>query len=73
MVQIRNMPEDLHRKLKARAALGGMSLSDYLLAEVRQAAERPTPEELRQRLAGREPVRARPAPVEAVRRERDRR
>ncbi len=34
MIQIRNVPDALHRKLKARAALEGMSLSDYLLAEV---------------------------------------
>ena len=33
MVQIRNVPEGLHRQLKSRAALAGMSLSDYLLSE----------------------------------------
>ena len=53
MVQIRNVPSDLHRVLKARAALEGMSLSDYLLREVRQSLERPTVEEIRRRLAGR--------------------
>jgi antitoxin FitA len=42
MVQIRNVPEALHRRLKSRAALAGMSLSDYLLSEIRQVAERPT-------------------------------
>ena len=41
-VQIRNMPDALHRKLKARAALAGLSLSDYLLAEVERGAELPT-------------------------------
>jgi antitoxin FitA len=41
-VQIRNMPEPLHRKLKARAALAGLSLSDYLLAEVERSADLPT-------------------------------
>jgi len=45
MVQIRNVPDALHRTLKARAALAGMSLSDYLLAELRQLAERPSLEE----------------------------
>jgi antitoxin FitA len=45
MIQIRNVPPTLHRRLKARAALEGMSLSDYLLREVRWAAERPTIEE----------------------------
>jgi antitoxin FitA len=42
MIQIRNVPDALHRRLKSRAALAGMSLSDYLLGEIRQVAERPT-------------------------------
>jgi predicted nucleic acid-binding protein len=46
----------LHRRLKARAALEGISLSACLVAEVRRAAERPSASELRQRLAGRSPV-----------------
>jgi len=71
MVQIRNVPSDLHRQLKARAALEGMSLSEYLLREARRAVERPTPEEIRQRLSTREPVRPRPAPAAAVRAERE--
>jgi plasmid stability protein len=71
MVQIRNVPSELHRQLKARAALEGMSLSEYLLREVRRAVERPTPEEIRQRLTGRTPVRPRPAPAAAVRAERE--
>jgi hypothetical protein len=41
MIQIRNVPDALHRRLKARAALAGMSLSDYLLSEIREVAERP--------------------------------
>jgi hypothetical protein len=41
MVQIRNVASDLHRELKARAALEGMSLSDYLLRELRHALDRP--------------------------------
>lgn len=71
MVQIRNVPPDLHRQLKARAALEGMSLSDYLLREVRKAVERPTVEEMERRLAGRAPVRPHPAPAAAVRAERE--
>ena len=71
MVQIRNVPSDLHRQLKARAALEGVSLSQYLLREVRRAVERPTPEEIRQRLARRAPVRPRPSPAAAVRAARD--
>jgi plasmid stability protein len=50
MIQLRNVPDTLHRSLKARAAMAGMSLSDYLLAEIREIAERPTLAELRDRL-----------------------
>jgi plasmid stability protein len=71
MVQLRNVPEALHRKLKARASLEGMSLSDYLIAEIRRSAERPTVAELRERLARRSPVSPRVPPAEAVRAERD--
>lgn len=72
MVQIRNVPSALHRRqLKSRAALEGMSLSDYLLREVRRAVERPTLPEIQQRLAGRAPVGPPIAPADAVRRERE--
>jgi plasmid stability protein len=57
MIQLRNVPDALHRGLKARAAMAGMSLSDYLLAEIREIAERPTLAELRDRLHTRKPVR----------------
>jgi hypothetical protein len=50
MIQLRNVPDSLHRTLKARAAMAGMSLSDYLLAEIRCLADRPTIGELRERL-----------------------
>lgn len=73
MIQLRNVPDPLHRKLKARAALAGMSLSDYLIAEIRKTAERPTLEELRQRLAEREAVDPKEPPARAVRAERERR
>jgi len=73
MIQIRNVPDDLHRQLKARAALEGLSLSDYLLLEVRRVAERPTVSELRRRLRDRGRVRPRLTPDRAVRAERDRR
>lgn len=56
MIQIRNVPDALHRTLKARAAMAGMSLSDYLLAEIREIAERPTLEEMQERVQQREPV-----------------
>ena len=70
MIQIRNVPEALHRKLKARAAEAGMSLSDYLLADLRRSAERPTLEELRERLRSRTPVVPPVPPARAVREER---
>ena len=50
MIQIRNVPDALHRQLKSRAALAGMSLSDYLLSEIRRVAGRPTLDALRVRL-----------------------
>ena len=72
MIQIRNVPDALHRKLKARAALNGQALSDYLLSELRRSAERPTLVELEERLKERSAVQPRIQPAEAVRRERER-
>jgi antitoxin FitA len=71
MLQIRNVPDDLHRTLKARAALAGMSLSEYALAELRRAAERPTRQELLDRIARRATPELPESAAEAVRRERD--
>jgi len=71
MVQIRNVPSALHRELKARAALEGMSLSEYLLRELRHAVDRPTLDEMRKRLERRQPITAHPEPAAAVRDERD--
>ncbi len=71
MIQIRNVPEELHRKLKARAALEGKSLSEYLLAEVRRSAERPTLAEMMERLAKRSPVRTTMSAASVVREARD--
>jgi antitoxin FitA len=72
MIQIRNVPDALHRRLKSRAALAGMSLSDYLLSEIRHVAERPTIDELRARLERLPETTLSVAPAEAVRAERDR-
>ena len=72
MVQIRNVPDGLHRRLKSRAALAGMSLSDYLLSEIRLVAERPTIDELRARLERRPGMTPSVAPAQAIRAERDR-
>lgn len=50
MVQVRNVPADVHRRLKARAAIEGLTMSDYVLREVRKALDRPTRAELLDRL-----------------------
>lgn len=71
MMQIRNVPDDLHRKLKARAALAGKSLSDYLLGELEKSAQRPTAEEFRVRLAALGPGPSDLDVVEAIRAERE--
>jgi antitoxin FitA len=71
MIQVRNVPDSVHRILKSRAAQAGMSLSDYLLAELRKIAERPTMDELRKRLQQMEPVNLPISAAQAVREERD--
>jgi len=71
MIQIRNVPDAIHRVLKARAATEGMSLSDYLLLEIRRLAERPTLRELSERIKQREPVTLSISAAEIIRQERD--
>ena len=71
MIQLRNGPEGLHRNLKARAAMAGMSLSDYLLMEIKEIAERPTLAELREQLHQRKPLRVEIDTARLVRQERD--
>jgi len=71
MIQLRNVPDGLHRILKARAAMAGMSLSDYLLAEIKEMAERPTLAELRERLHQRKPVSVEVDSARIVREERE--
>jgi plasmid stability protein len=71
MIQIRNVPDALHRKLKARAAVAGKSLSDYLLAEIEQVAALPTREEMLARIHGRSRVELRVSAADVIRRERE--
>jgi len=71
MIQLRHVPDELHRKLKARAALEGLSLSDFLLQEVKKVAARPALSELQARLSRRTSVATRESPAKAVRAERD--
>jgi antitoxin FitA len=72
MIQLRNVPDALHRSLKARAAMAGMSLSDYLVTEIKEIAERPTLAEFRERLRSRKPVSTHFDSAQLVREERDR-
>jgi plasmid stability protein len=71
MVQVRNVPGELHRRLKARAAIEGMSMSDYILRELRKALDRPTRQEVLDRIRAGAPRRLPQAPAEVVRAERD--
>ncbi|MGL4744342.1 MAG: FitA-like ribbon-helix-helix domain-containing protein [Dermatophilaceae bacterium] len=71
MLQIRNVPDDIHRRLKSRAALAGVSLSELALSELRRSLERPTRRELLARVADRERTTGGEDAVDAVRAERD--
>ena len=71
MVQIRNVPDELHRRLKSRAALAGMSISEYLLREIERSLERPTREEILLRLRNRRSVELREPVAAAMAAERE--
>lgn len=71
MIQIRNVPDALHRKLKSRAALAGMSLSEFMLREAERVANTPTLEEMLQRLRTRPRVHLTVSPADVIRAERD--
>jgi plasmid stability protein len=71
MIQIRHVPDALHRRLKQRAVGAGLSLSDYLRQELEQVAAQATWDEVRDRLAALEPVRGGETSADAVRGERD--
>jgi len=71
MVQIRNAPDALHRKLKARALDSGQTLSDYLLTELERLAARPTREEMLVRLHSRKRVTLKTPAAEIIRHERE--
>ncbi len=73
MIQIRNVPEDVHRTMKARAAAAGLSLSDYLLEEIRRVAQRPTMAEMVARLEALPPAAPVLDTVEILREDRERR
>ena len=71
MVQIRNVPTEIHRQLKARAAIEGMSMSDYVLREIRKALDRPTRQEILERLQARPVRRLRRSAAAVIRAGRD--
>lgn len=71
MIQIRHVPDTLHRRLRTRAAMAGMTLSDYLKLELERAAAQLTPAELRARLATLSQTELKEKPADALRAERD--
>jgi plasmid stability protein len=72
MLQIRNVPDDLHRSLKERAAREGTTMSDLVLRELPRLAHKQSPQEVLARIRRREPVGG-PSAAELIREERDRR
>lgn len=73
MLQIRNLPDEVHRRLKSRAALAGMSMSDFVLREIERVLSRPTRDEVFARIAELPPIDLDPPPAEVLREERERR
>jgi hypothetical protein len=73
MIQIRHVPSELHSRLKSQAALAQMSLSDFILAELKLIAEKPTNQEMLERLRRRRPVKSSISAAQIIREERDRR
>lgn len=70
-IQVRNVPDAVHKRLKQRAADAGMSLSEHLLAEFARLASIPTRKEMRERLAALSEVKLSKSAAALVRRERD--
>lgn len=72
LIQIRNVPEEVHRAAKARAALEGLTLSEFALRALLAEIERPTMAEIAARIRTMEPVEAVPSAAALIREERDR-
>lgn len=70
-LQIREIPEELHRRLKARAALEGQSMSEYVLRELRRSLDIPTRQEMMERIAALDRIEVTESPADAVRAIRD--
>jgi len=71
MIQVRNVPDSIHRALKAKAALAGKSLSDWILEELEALAALPTEEELLERLREAEPFAMKRSSAKIIRKDRD--
>ena len=72
-LQIRDMPDELHRRLKARAAVEGQSMSEYVLRELRRSLDIPTRQEMMERIAALDRIEVTESPADAVRAIRDER
>jgi len=73
MIQVRDVPEDVHGTLKSRAAREGMSLSDFVKRELKRAAERPTMQEWLERTHSAKPIPAKITAARVIRELRDER
>lgn len=71
LIQIRDVPDEVHRTLKARAAVSGVSLSEYVRGVLARTTARPTPIELSARIAARGAVELSESSADAVRAIRD--
>jgi plasmid stability protein len=71
MIQVRNVPDEVHHELKARAARAGMSLSDFVLKELERSLKVPTMAEWLARVRTRTPVEVSESVAEAIREERE--
>ncbi|MHB1539580.1 MAG: FitA-like ribbon-helix-helix domain-containing protein [Solirubrobacteraceae bacterium] len=69
MIQVRNVPDEVHRTLKTRAAAAGMSLSDYIKRDLVLAASGPSMEEIDARVRARGPSRVRAQTIVSALRE----
>jgi antitoxin FitA len=67
MIQVRDVPEHVHRTLKSRASREGMNLSDFLKKELARVAERPTMQEWLERAQHAKPIRAKRSPAQVIR------
>ena len=70
-LQVRNVPDDTHRRLKARAALEGISMSEFVLRELEKSLARPPRAELLRRIADLPALDPSPSPAEVIREERE--